>query len=78
MERLLEVVRHRVLRLLKSRGARPAQGPEDARQAYQAVSLQQRWTGLDVGLAPRKVPRCAFLAGFSLHANTLPLLSAAA
>ncbi len=48
------------------------QGPEDARQAYQAASLQQRfrWTGLDVRLPPRKVPRCAFLEGFSLHANT--------
>ena len=50
VERLLEVVRYRVLRLLVSRGALPAEGPEDARQAYQAQSLQQRfrWTGLDV------------------------------
>jgi hypothetical protein len=72
VERLLEVVRHRVLRLLENRGALPGQGPEDARQAYQAAGLQQRlrWTGLDVRLPPRKVPRCAFLAGFSLHANT--------
>ena len=72
VERLLEVVRHRVLRLLENRGALPGEGPEDARQAYQAASLQQRfrWTGLDVRLAPRKVPRCAFLEGFSLHANT--------
>jgi hypothetical protein len=71
-ERLLEVVHHRVLRLLESRGALPAQGPEDARQAYQAQSLQQRlpWTGLEVRPPPRKVPRCAFLEGFFLHCNT--------
>lgn len=39
-----------VKRLLESRGALPAQGPEDARQAYQAQSLQQRfrWTGVGV------------------------------
>ncbi|WP_228560395.1 MULTISPECIES: hypothetical protein [Myxococcus] len=42
LERLLRVVRHRVLRLLEKRGALPAQGPEDALQAYQAHSLQQR------------------------------------
>lgn len=34
VERLLRVVRHRVLRLLEKRGALPAQEPEDARQAY--------------------------------------------
>jgi hypothetical protein len=36
------------------------------------ISLQQRlrWTEVDVPLAPRKQPRCAFLEGFSLHANT--------
>jgi hypothetical protein len=33
VERLLRVVRHRVLRLLEKRGALPAQGPEDAQQA---------------------------------------------
>ncbi|MCI0572937.1 MAG: transposase zinc-binding domain-containing protein, partial [Myxococcaceae bacterium] len=33
VERLLSVVRHRVLRLLERRGALPAEGPEDARQA---------------------------------------------
>ncbi|MFY0528755.1 transposase [Archangium gephyra] len=72
VERLLRVVRHRVLRLLEKRGALPAQGPEDARQAYQAHSLRQRlrWTELDVRPPPRKQPRCAFLEGFSLHANT--------
>ncbi|WP_208723288.1 hypothetical protein [Corallococcus llansteffanensis] len=50
VERLLKVVRHRVLRLLEKRGALPAQGPEDALQAYQAHSLQQRlrWTEVDV------------------------------
>ncbi|QDF03652.1 hypothetical protein BHS04_10650 [Myxococcus xanthus] len=32
VERLLRVVRHRVLRLLEKRGALPAQGPEDALQ----------------------------------------------
>ena len=31
VEKLLKVVRHRVLRLLEKRGALPAQGPEDAR-----------------------------------------------
>ncbi|QRK07325.1 transposase [Archangium violaceum] len=72
VERLLKVVRHRVLRLLEKRGALPAQGPEDALQAYQAHSLQQRlrWTEVDVRPPPRKQPRCAVLEGFSLHANT--------
>jgi hypothetical protein len=72
VERLLRVVRHRVLRLLENRGALPAQGPEDAQQAYQAHSLQQRlrWLELDVLLPPNKQPRCSFLEGFSLHANT--------
>jgi putative transposase len=53
-------------------GALPAQGPEDARQAYQAHSLQQRlrWAEVDVRPPPRKQPRCAYLEGFSLHANT--------
>ncbi|MCY1019155.1 transposase [Pyxidicoccus sp. MSG2] len=72
LERLLWVVRHRVLRLLEKRGALLAQGPEDALQAYKAHSLQQRlrWTEVDVRLPPRKQPRCAFLEVFSLHANT--------
>jgi hypothetical protein len=73
VERLLRMVHHRVLRLLEKRGALPAQGPEDARQAYQAHSLQQRlrWTEVDVRPPPpRRQPRCAFLEGFSLHANT--------
>ncbi|RKI31879.1 hypothetical protein D7Y27_36870 [Corallococcus sp. AB004] len=72
VERLLRVVRHRVLRLLEKRGALPAQGPEDALQAYQAHSLQQRlrWTEMDVRPPPNKQPRCALLEGFSLHANT--------
>jgi hypothetical protein len=72
VERLLRVVRHRVLRLLEKRGALPAQGPEDALEAYQAHSLQQRlrWTEVELRPAPRKQPRCAFLEGFSLHANT--------
>ncbi|HEX5748947.1 MAG TPA: hypothetical protein VFZ09_22090 [Archangium sp.] len=50
----------------------PAQGPQDALRAYQAHSLQQRlrWTEVDVRPPPRKQPRCAFLEGFSLHANT--------
>jgi hypothetical protein len=41
-------------------------------QAYQAHSLQQRlrWLELDVPLPPSKQPRCSFLEGFSLHANT--------
>ncbi|QRK07344.1 transposase [Archangium violaceum] len=72
VEQLLRVVRHRALRLLEKRGALPAQGPEDALQAYQAHSLQQRlrWTEVDVRPPPRKQPRCALLEGFSLHANT--------
>jgi hypothetical protein len=63
VERMLGVVRHRVLRLLEKRGALPARGPEDALQAYQAHSLQQRlrWTEVDVRLPPRKEPRCAFM-----------------
>jgi hypothetical protein len=61
-----------VLRLLEKRGALPAQGPEDALQAYQAHSLQQRLRlpEVDVRPPPRKQPRCALLEGFSLHANT--------
>jgi len=72
VKRLLRVVRLRVLRLLEKRGAVPAQGPEGAQQAYQAHSLQQRlrWLELDVPLPPSKQPRCSFLEGFSLHANT--------
>ncbi len=72
VERLLRGVRHRVLRLLEKRGALPAQGPEDALQVYQAHSLQQRlrWTEVDVRPPPSKQPRCAFMEGFSLHANT--------
>jgi len=68
----VRVVRHRVLRLLEKRGTLPAQGPEDARQAYQAHSLQQRlrWTEVDVRPPPSKQPRCALLEGFSLNANT--------
>jgi hypothetical protein len=65
VERLLRVVRYRVLRLLERRGTLPAQGPEDALQAYQAHSLQQRlrWTEVDVRPPPRKQPRCAVLEG---------------
>jgi hypothetical protein len=72
VERLLRGVRHRVLRLLEKRGALPAQGPEDALQAYQAHSLQQRlrWTEVGVRPPPNKQSRCALLEGFSLHANT--------
>ncbi|MFL5347374.1 MAG: transposase [Hyalangium sp.] len=59
VERLLRGVRHRVLRLLEKRGALPAQGPEDALQAYQAHLLQQRlrWTEVDVRPPPSKQPR---------------------
>jgi hypothetical protein len=37
-----------------------------------AHSLRQRlrWTEVDVRPPPRKQPRCAFMEGFSLHANT--------
>ena len=69
---LPDALRHRVLRLLEKRGALPAQGPEDALQAYQAHCLPQRlrWTEVDVRPPPNKQPRCALLEGFSLHANT--------
>jgi hypothetical protein len=72
VERLLKRVHQRVLRLLERRGALPAQGPEDALQAYQAHSLQQRlfWPEVQVRPPPRKQPRCAVLEGFFLHANT--------
>jgi hypothetical protein len=72
VERLLVQVRTRVLRLLEKRGALPAEGPEDALQALQAASLQQRlgWPEVEVKAPPRKQPRCAQLEGFSLHANT--------
>ena len=61
-----------VERLLEKRGALPAQGPENALQAWQTHSLQQRlrWTEVDVRPPPREQPRCALLEGFSLHANT--------
>lgn len=50
----------------------PAQGPEDALQAYQAHSLRQRLrrTEVDVRLPSNKQPRRSLLEGFSLHANT--------
>jgi hypothetical protein len=72
VERLVAVVRQRVLRLLENRGALPAEGPDDVKQAYQVHSLQQRlrFPEMDVRPPPRKVPRCAFQEGFSLHANT--------
>ena len=72
VERLLRRVHRRVLRLLERRGALPAQEPENALQAYQAHSLQQRLFGPEVEVRPppRKQPRCAVLGGFSLHANT--------
>jgi hypothetical protein len=61
-----------VLRLLETRGALPAESPEDAKQAYQLHSQQQRlrFPEVDVRPPPRKVPRCALLEGFSLHVNT--------
>jgi hypothetical protein len=80
VEKLLRVVRHRVLRLVEKRGTLPAQGPEDAQQVYQAHSLQQRlrWTELDVRPPPSKQPRCAFMEGFSLHGAHRPSFSAIA
>ncbi len=62
VERLLRGVHHRVLRLLEKRGALPAQGPEDALQAYQAHSLQQRlrWTEVDARPPPSKQPDAPF------------------
>lgn len=41
VRRLLSRVRQQVLRLLEKRGALPAQGPEDALQAYQSHSLRE-------------------------------------
>jgi hypothetical protein len=72
VERLLAQVRRRVLKLLTRLGKLPAEGPEDALEALQAASLQHRlpWHQLEVKAPPRKVPRCAQLEGFSLHANT--------
>ncbi len=57
VERLLKVVRHRVPRLLERRGALPAQGPEDALQAYQAHSLKQRLRWTDGAPSWRASPR---------------------
>ncbi len=59
VERLLRVVRHRVLRLLEKRGALPAQGPEDALQTYQAHSLQQRLRWTDGGGRAASSPKAA-------------------
>ncbi len=72
VERLVAVVRHRVLRLLERRGVLPAEGPENALEALQAASLQQLlpWAKAEVRAPPRSRPRCAQLEGFSLHANT--------
>jgi hypothetical protein len=71
VERLLSRVHRRVPRLLERRGALPAQGPEDALEAYQAHSLRQRlfWPEVEVRPPPRKQSRCAVLEGFSLHAK---------
>jgi hypothetical protein len=44
VERLLRVVRQRVLRLLENRGALPAQGPEDAQQAAMEHAARWRWS----------------------------------
>jgi hypothetical protein len=72
VERLVAVVRHRVLRLLERRGVLPAEGPENALEALQAASLQQQvpWAKVEVRAPPRSSPRCAQLEGFSPHANT--------
>ena len=72
VERLLASLARRLLRRLQRMGLLPADGPEDAREAYQAAALQQRFAWAELGLAkpPRKRPRVAFLEGFSLHADT--------
>lgn len=66
------VARRWVLRLLERRSLLPAEGPENALEALQAASLQQRllWEELMARAPPRKSPCCAQMGGFSLHANT--------
>jgi hypothetical protein len=72
VERLLAQVRRRVLALLAARGVLEADAPDDALEGYRAHSLrgQLALLRLDVRVPPRSQPRCAFLEGFSLHANT--------
>ncbi|MFN0061334.1 MAG: transposase [Myxococcaceae bacterium] len=72
VEGLLRNVVRKVGRRLGTAGCAEEEGVEDALGAYQADSLQRRfgWAGLEVRPAPRKQPRCAFVDGYSLHANT--------
>ena len=73
VERLLKRVRRKVLKVLEEKGVLMVEEePEDGLGMFQAASLQQRfrWPELDVRPPPRKKPRCAFIEGFSLHANT--------
>ncbi|WP_047859630.1 transposase [Archangium gephyra] len=69
VEQLLRVVRHRVLRLLEKRGALPAQGPEDALQAYQAHSR------LTARAGPRQRPSSPppLQSATSQHFYSIPL-----
>ena len=72
VEGLLVRVRPRVLALLAARGVLEADVPDDALEGYRAHSLrgQLALMQLDVRAPTRQQPRCAFLEGFSLHANT--------
>ncbi|MHB8878892.1 MAG: transposase [Myxococcaceae bacterium] len=68
VERLLRRVALRVVALLRKQGKLDPVACADALDALRARAAQQR---LPLGEAPsRPKPRCAFLDGFSLHANT--------
>jgi len=72
VELLLRSVARRVVRLLKRLGRFDEDAfPEDALQALQAASIQRRLPfPRDDERPPPHKGRCAFLEGFSLHANT--------
>ena len=71
VETLLRTVLQRVVRLLKRRGKLDEDAyPESALEALLAASLQRRLPFPDEARPPRPKPRCSFLEGFSLHANT--------
>ena len=52
VERLLSSLARRLLRRLQRLGLLPAEGPEDARQAYQAAALQQRFAWAELSPCP--------------------------
>lgn len=70
VEALLTTVATRTVRLMKKRGLLDdAVVPEGAHDATLAASLQHRLP-FPAGAPPPRKRRCAFLEGFSLHANT--------